>query len=370
VIVAVDGWRRSCAARAVKSAAHRTRWTFPQVSRAMSASFQPRVAGGVAEFLRVGGSGVVRAGQADALRARDRAHVVEVVGDVAHGRAGLLGGQRHHAQAPGRAELGEQVVGEVGRVGAQRAGGGPAAQRGRLGDGEGAAGGLLAGAGEVGDHAEPVHLADGLLAEPGEPLLARPGDAAEREDAQAEEVQGAQYGEGVAEGGGSGGAEQHGGASAVAGVGDIPGAVRQAQALGVGAGDGLHEVELLDGGRDGAVAAAAVGQVQRPEQGTDVAAPKPGDVGVDAALAEFQVVPVQVAQRPRQSAVAVGDGVGGEQGAGAPQGGLAVLVVSVGGRRGGFGRVRLGGERLRELTELAGGVQVVLEICHGGLRTS
>ena len=45
-----------------------------------------RIAGGVAEFLGVRGAGVVGAGQADAVRARDLAHMVEVVGDVPDGR--------------------------------------------------------------------------------------------------------------------------------------------------------------------------------------------------------------------------------------------------------------------------------------------
>lgn len=41
-MVAADGSRRCWAARAVKSAPRSTRWTFPQVRRATSASSQPR----------------------------------------------------------------------------------------------------------------------------------------------------------------------------------------------------------------------------------------------------------------------------------------------------------------------------------------
>ena len=66
-------------------------------------------------------------------------------------------------------------------------------------------------------------------------------------------------------------------------------------------------------------------------------------------------------QRPRQSAVAVGDGMDGEDGAGALQRGV--------GRVGDL-RVGLGLEGIRQAVELAGAVQFVLEVCHGGLRTS
>ncbi|CAM5487915.1 hypothetical protein SVIOM342S_05904 [Streptomyces violaceorubidus] len=329
---------------------------------------EPGVAGGVAELQGVGGTGVVGAGQTHAPRPGHRADVVEVVGDVPDGRAGLLGGQRHHAQAARRAQLHQQVVGEVGGVRAQRAGRGAGAQRRGLGHREGTADGLRGGAGEVGDHSEAVHLPDDLLAEPGQPRLARPAHPGQRQGAQAEGVQGAQDAEAVAEGGGARGTGQHGDPAAVAGVDGLPRVVGQAQALRVGPHDRLDQVELLQRGTDRPVPVEGLGQVQRPQQRAHVPRAQPRHVGVDCALAQLQVVPGQVLERPRQAVAAVGDGVGGQHGERAAQG----LVVGVGHGRVGLRRKGLRGERHGQVVEPTGlgtGVQVVLEVCHDGLRT-
>jgi hypothetical protein len=133
----------------------------------------------------------------------------------------------------------------------------------------------------------------------------------------------------------------------------------------MGPDDGLHQVQLLQRRAYGPVAADALGQVQRPEQRADMPLPQPRHIGVDGTLAELQVEPRQMPQRPRQSAVPVGDGMRGEDGVRPLQG----LGVRIGDRR---VRLRID-ERVGQVVEpgdLAGGVQFVLEVCHGGLRTS
>ncbi len=132
-----------------------------------------------------------------------------------------------------------------------------------------------------------------------------------------------------------------------------------------------HQVELFQGGGDGPVRGQPLGQVQGAEQRADMALPQPRHIGVDSALSQLQVVPGQVAQRPGQSAVAVGDGVRDEQGVGALQGlGVRVGGVRIVGERSGRpGREGVGQRQLVERVDLGRGMQVVLEICHGGLRT-
>ncbi len=169
-------------------------------------------------------------------------------------------------------------------------------------------------------------------------------------------MQDAQHGEGVAEGGCAGGAEEDGDASAVARVDDLPGGARGAQALGVGGDDRTDEVELFQ--RDGHRAPGVLGEVQGPQDRADPAFPEPGDVRVDGALAEFEVVPAQVAQGPRQGAVPVGDGVFGEDLAGACEG-----VAGVGDL---LRRALVEGFLQRQFADLGGGVQFVLEVCHEG----
>ncbi len=347
--------------------------------RRRSSAIRLRIAGGVAEFLGVGAAGVVRAGQADALRARDRTDVVEMVGDVADGRPGLLGGQRHQAQALGRAQLGERLVGEVGGVGAQGAGRGAGAQDRRLGDRDGAADGGRGGAREVGQHAEPVHLADHLLAEPGQPRLARPGRTGEGEHAQAQGVQHAQDADRVVERGCGGGPEDDGDPSAVAGVGDLPGGARETQPLGMAPGHRPDQVELFQGGADGPVTGEALRQMQRPEQRADVAAPHPGHIGVDGALAELQVVPGAGAAAPRAARCSRrrrgarrGWRARGREGvaSGSDRGDRSSAVR---GRRRGARRAPAGLRAVGpavEFPDLGCGVQFVLQIGHGGLRTS
>lgn len=182
------------------------------------------------------------------------------------------------------------------------------------GERERPADGRLGGAGEVGEDADAVHLADHLLAEPAQPGLSRPGRSGEGEGLQAERVQGAQDAEGVADRRGSGGAEQHGYAAAVAGVGGLPRGVHEPQALGVGVDDRPDQVQLLQGGADGPLTRQALRKVQRPEQRADVALAHPRHIGVHPALAQFQVVPGQLTQHPGQPAVAVGDGVRDQEG--------------------------------------------------------
>ncbi|WP_181794516.1 hypothetical protein [Streptomyces sp. WELS2] len=84
----------------------------------------------------------------------------------------------------------------------------------------------------------------------------------------------------------------------------------------------------------------------------------PGQVRVDGGLAQLEVVTGQVAQRPGQAAVAVGDRVPGEQGTGPLQ--------QVPGRREAEGVVR----QAVFLADLGRAGGVVLEVGHGGLRTS
>ncbi len=100
-IVAWDGPRRCCSARATSSAARSTRTAFCQVSLARSASDQPRpqqlgdqvrVAGDVVEVVRGERGAVEVAADADVVDAGDLAHVVEVVGD--RGRGGHRAGVR------------------------------------------------------------------------------------------------------------------------------------------------------------------------------------------------------------------------------------------------------------------------------------
>lgn len=141
-------------------------------------------------------------------------------------------------------------------------------------------------------------------------------------------MQGAQDGEGVADRRGSGGAQQDGNPTAVAGVGGLAGAVREPQALGVGVDDRPDQVQLLQRGSHGPLAREALREVQRPEQRADVPLAHARHIGVHAALAQLQVVAGQLTQHPRQSAVAVGDGVRDEEG---------VRLGQLRGRRGGRG---------------------------------
>ncbi len=286
------------------------------------------------------------------------------------------------------AQLGEQVVGEVGRVRAQRAGGGAGEDDRRLGEGETAAGGGVGGTGEVGQDAEAVHLADHLLAEPGQPRLTRPGGPGEREQPQSEGVQGAQDAEGVADRGGHRGSGDHGGTAAVAGVGELPGVVREPQPLGVGADHRTDQVELFEGGADGPLAGEGIGQVQRPELGADVARAQPGQIGAEGALAEFEVVPGQAPQHPGQPVVAVGHGMDGEEGPG-PLQRTALPGALLGARLGAFPGAFLSafpaapgvlrgagrgpfraGQGCVEPAQSGGRVQLVLQVGHGGLPVS
>ena len=184
-------------------------------------------------------------------------------------------------------------------------------------------------------------------------------------------MQGAQDAERVAERARSGGAEHDGDAAAVVGVGDLRRGVGHAQALGVGLDHRLHQVELLQGRADGTVPGEPLGQVQRPEQGAHMPFPHPRHIRVHGALAQLQVEPGQVAQRPGQTAVAVGDGVAGEEGVGPLQRVGTGLRVGIG-FRGGLSGVqwqRLGlrpDSRPVQLAHLSGRVQFVLQVCHDG----
>lgn len=133
-------------------------------------------------------------------------------------------------------------------------------------------------------------------------------------------MQGAKDAQGVTEGGSARGAEQHGDPAAVAGVDDLPGGAGGPQPRVVGGDDPLRQVQLLQGRGERPAAVVAVGQVQRPEHGADLPLAQPRQVRVDGALPEVEVVPGQSAQRPRQAAVAVADGVGGEDGLRAVEG--------------------------------------------------
>ena len=160
------------------------------------------------------------------------------------------------------------------------------------------------------------------------------------------------------------------------------------QPLRVGAHHRTDQVELFQGGAHGPVAVEGLGQVQRPELGADVARAQPGQIGAEGALAEFEVVPGQVPQHPRQPVVAVGHRVGGEEGTGPLQGvplpgAVGLLAGQVPGRIPGripdrvpgvlreAGRApSRAGQRLAEAAETGGAVQLVLQVGHGGLPVS
>lgn len=221
-------------------------------------------------------------GDARAARARPLAHPVQDVGG-----GGRLVGHGDHAHAAVPAEQVEDLVGQAFR---RR----PGQQHRGAGDREGAPYGVRVGAGEVHGQADAVHLPYRLT-----------GEAVE-----AGEVDGP-YTQGVVRPQGRGGtaerrpadrAQQGRHPAAVAGVGHLRGRVREAQVLRAGGHQRADGVDAAQGADD--TARAFVGfDVQRPELG-------PGLPRADGREV-FRV------ERRGQFGVALDDGLGGQDGAGA-----------------------------------------------------
>jgi small ligand-binding sensory domain FIST len=200
--------------------------------------------------------------------------------------------ERDHADAAVPGQPGQHLVGHIPRVVADRAGAGMREDHRGRGDVQGVAHRGRRGVRQVDQHADPLHLADHVAAEVGQPAGRRlvggrvgPADVrvvGERHIPHAQRVQHPQRAERARDRVAALGAEQRGDPAGREDPLHVGGGQRELQRPGIAGDHRAGQVDLLEHRGDRLVAGQRGGDIDRPELAADPAGRQPRQVGVRA----------------------------------------------------------------------------------------